>query len=128
MLETKRCATCREYKPLSEFHRAGKRGRHGYCKLCYNARPRKRVRPESRTEQNFQARYGITVQERDAMLDQQGGICPICEESPARPVIDHCHETGAVRGILCHGCNIKLAAVENRTFLSSALAYLGRSE
>lgn len=124
MCSGKRCATCGETKPLTEFHKAGKRGHHGYCKPCYNARPKKRIRPKHRTDQQLRARYGITLEQRDEMLAAQGGICPICRQAPKRPVVDHCHDTGAVRGVLCHGCNIKLHGIENKAFLAAALAYL----
>ena len=60
------------------------------------------------------------------MIAGQGGVCALCGEEPQRPVVDHNHETGAVRGVICQRCNIKLPAVEDATFLASALAYLGR--
>lgn len=49
-----------------------------------------------------------------------------CGCEPRRPVVDHDHETGIVRGIICHACNIKLPAVEDAGFLAAALRYLGR--
>lgn len=59
------------------------------------------------------------------MLDQQNNRCAICEEPlPKRFHIDHSHTTGKVRGILCHGCNLKLPIVEQPKLLASALAYL----
>lgn len=122
---TKTCAKCKVEKPVAEFHKQGARGRHSYCKPCFNGRPRKRTPSPNKRGHNFKARYGITTLEADAMLASQGGVCAICGEEPKRPVVDHDHATGAVRGILCHGCNIKLPAVENPKFLRSALEYLG---
>jgi hypothetical protein len=122
---TKVCTTCKTEKPLSEFHRMGKRGHHCYCKPCLKARPRRRKKYD-RTEGNLRRRYGLTVNERDKMLLNQRG-CAICGEDPKRPVVDHCHVSGAVRGVLCHPCNIKLHAVEDEKFRAAAMAYLARS-
>src|SRR5690606_15160634 len=113
----------------SVFHRAGKRERHSWCKECYNARARqirnRKITPEQRAAHNLWRRYRLRPEQAEAMLREQGGVCAICSTPPERPVVDHCHTTRTVRGILCHGCNLKLAAVENQTFLRSALSYLG---
>lgn len=55
--------------------------------------------------------FGITAEEYAAQLEKQGGGCAICNRRGAdrrlhRLHIDHCHQTGAVRGLLCSGCNI----------------------
>lgn len=43
---------------------------------------------------------------RDELLDQQGGLCAICSKKPVIACLDHNHKTGAIRGVLCSGCNI----------------------
>ena len=53
-------------------------------------------------------RYGITIEERDQMISDQGGRCALCErlfEGTNRPNVDHDHETNRIRGILCFSCN-----------------------
>lgn len=133
-IETKTCAKCRETKQLVDFHRqpSGPKGRHSYCKSCANALQRgvrKRTdTTERRRERLLGQRYGLTVAQRDHMLSEQGGLCAICKLPPAKPVVDHCHDSGAVRGILCHGCNLKLAGIDKPEFLAAALAYLGRGK
>jgi hypothetical protein len=52
------------------------------------------------------------------MLRQQGGRCAVCDAEISlgfrsySGVIDHCHKTGKVRGILCWGCNVRLGKLE----------------
>lgn len=74
---------------------------------------------------NLSARYGITPEQWDEMLTKQGGACVICREPPKRPVVDHDHKTGKVRGILCHRCNVILHGIENHDYRSRAMRYLG---
>jgi hypothetical protein len=53
---------------------------------------------------HLRRRYGITAEDADAMLEEQGGFCAVCRTEPALHV-DHDHATGAVRALLCLGCN-----------------------
>lgn len=71
-------------------------------------------------------RYRISKPQFNAMLRQQGNCCKVCSKSftSTKPVIDHCHQTNRVRGILCHTCNIALGYIENADRLKKALAYL----
>ncbi|MCA8263300.1 endonuclease VII domain-containing protein [Burkholderia multivorans] len=69
-------------------------------------------------------RYGMTPAQYDDLLKKQNGCCALCGGLMERPVIDHCHQTGKVRGILCHPCNIKLPAVEDMGWVMLAWAYL----
>lgn len=54
-------------------------------------------------------KYHLTQAGYDALLKSQNGLCAICEKKPARFHIDHDHKTGAVRGLLCPGCNLGIA-------------------
>jgi hypothetical protein len=101
------CPDCGEVLPLSAYGRnaASKSGRTSYCKPCHNARGRraKELVGGERTY-HLRRRYGITGEEADAMLAEQGGLCAICKVAPAAHV-DHDHATGAVRALLCFNCN-----------------------
>lgn len=81
-----------------------------------------------RRERNLMARYGITPQQWDEMMEKQRGLCALCGGEMKRPVVDHCHQTGRVRGILCHPCNIKLPAAEDMGWLMLAWGYLEEGE
>lgn len=129
---TMACAKCGVTKPETDFHKQGRRGRHSWCRDCFNAYARetrnRKVSPQQRERNNLWTRYRLRPEDLAQMLAAQHGLCGICRQPPRRPVVDHDHETGAVRGILCHHCNIRLPTVEDSAFVASALRYLGRGE
>ncbi|AOR76515.1 endonuclease domain-containing protein [Novosphingobium resinovorum] len=58
------------------------------------------------------------------MTERQGNKCKICRVELTKFHIDHCHKTNKVRGLLCHRCNIRLAALDDAEWHASALQYL----
>lgn len=70
-----------------------------------------RARRQSR---HLKAKYGLTEDEYELMLEAQGGVCAICHRpervrrGPGEPrlSVDHDHITGMVRGLLCQSCNV----------------------
>jgi hypothetical protein len=72
--------------------------------------------------------YGITFEQFSALLVMQAGCCAICETpmmNNREPHVDHCHRTGAVRGLLCFACNLMIAnAKESRERLLKGIEYL----
>ena len=59
------------------------------------------------------------------MWDEQDGFCPICEESPDELVVDHCHDTGEVRGLLCRKCNAAIGQMhDDPEIVRNAVKYL----
>ena len=104
---SKWCPDCEQVLDLSAFGRnAGNRcGVNSYCKPCHNARTR-RSKDAVGGERTYhlRRRYGITAEEADVMLADQGGLCGLCRAAPAAHV-DHDHATGAVRDLLCFNCN-----------------------
>lgn len=75
-----------------------------------NRRSRKlydEMHPQKKRDIRLRSKYGITVERYDEMIEAQGGVCAICHRG-ARLVVDHNHDTGEVRGLLCHGCNSAL--------------------
>lgn len=60
-------------------------------------------------------RYGISLEDYNQLLIKQNNKCKLCKEGPIhKPVVDHNHLTGAVRGIVCQGCNIIIGFFEVR--------------
>lgn len=73
--------------------------------------------------------YGVTPEQYAALLEQQDNRCAICRtDTPGGKGgwhVDHDHDTKAVRGLLCHNCNLMLGhAQDNADTLRAALAYL----
>lgn len=127
----KRCPTCAEWKPLTEFYknRSMPDGLNQYCKPCWKEymRPReiKRVRADPRRP-SYQ-KFGLTRAEFEAMVEAHDGACAICKGNRAKRAlhIDHDHETGRIRGLLCGKCNLGLGhARDSVERLRRAIVYL----
>lgn len=86
---------------------------------------------------NLYLRYKIRYTERNKLLEDQNNCCKICynpisfsgligsKVSNTEAVIDHCHYTNNIRGILCGSCNVLLGkAYDNTNILQSAINYL----
>ena len=74
-------------------------------------------------------KYGITMDEFDAMLEEQNGCCMICGRHNTtqdnRFCVDHCHKSGKVRGLLCYPCNSGLGHFKDDIdMMFKAIAYL----
>lgn len=105
----------------------------GYCRSCLATAKRElRQRPGQREKiatwqraAHLRHAYSLTVEEYDALLASQGGVCAMCGKPPAknRLAVDHDHETGRIRGLLCRGCNGALGWVDARG-IAAIRAYL----
>jgi hypothetical protein len=124
---------CRVMLPLNAFspHKAGKLGRHPACKPCRNAKHAATYTPEQRRGWRLKLRYGITLDQYDAILERQGGHCALCAYTPGPGAlalsVDHCHATGHVRGLLCSHCNRAIGRLgDSEAAIQRVLAYLSR--
>jgi hypothetical protein len=72
--------------------------------------------------------YGITKEAYMEKVKEQKHACAICKKSNGKALaVDHCHETGIVRGLLCDPCNTALGLLkESPESMQSALAYLAK--
>jgi hypothetical protein len=76
---------------------------------------------------DMRQKYGITVEQFAEMHERQGGLCECCRNAPATD-IDHDHDTGRVRALLCGPCNRGLGQFgDNPERLLLAAAYLHRT-
>ncbi|MCS5736715.1 endonuclease VII domain-containing protein [Herbiconiux daphne] len=88
----------------------------------------------SRKNQQLKTLYGITIDEYEEMSERQNHVCAICKCSetaitrwgtPRSLAVDHCHQSGKVRGLLCHNCNIVIGqSKDNIETLKNAITYL----
>ena len=103
-----RCNRCRRDLPLEDFPRNknGPSGRHWNCKPCHNEQTRESRKRLHGSSRNYltKHRYGIDETAAGELLNEQGGLCPICQSAWAVH-IDHDHLSGRVRGIVCFTCN-----------------------
>jgi hypothetical protein len=68
--------------------------------------------------------YGLTLDQLESLKEAQGNCCALCRKE-SKLVIDHCHVTGEVRGLLCHHCNTGLGALgDSIGGLQRAIIYL----
>lgn len=118
------CARCGKDKPGAAL--SVKKGTLGapvceYCRML-----EKRKISERNYASHIKSTYGLTLDQYDRMLDNQNGVCAICgqPEIMRRLAVDHDHETGKVRGLLCTQCNFKLGILEDEDFVSRATEYL----
>lgn len=110
----------------------------GERKVAYHASYNRRHYQQNR-ERWIQSRYGIGQEEYHALYLAQGGGCAICGKAAGEPTrrggaqtkalaVDHCHETGIVRGLLCTDCNVGIGLFgDSPARLELAAAYLTRT-
>lgn len=90
---------------------------------------------KKRAHRRLLERYGLSEAEYDAMLTRQGSVCAACQRPETRPVrkdgsirrlsVDHCHDSGKVRGLLCYGCNSALGFLDDKAeYVEKLLRYI----
>lgn len=109
-----------------EYAKAKAEGRRGVDKMTAEQRSVMYRRHD------LKRKYGVTPEWYDAQLEKQEGKCAICSRTEVdkkgrKLAVDHNHETGQVRGLLCARCNFSIAAFEyDPDFGTKALNYLAR--
>lgn len=152
----RKCSQCGKLKPLSEFHRHKERkcGLKCHCKDCEKLRSRRkylkdpgynvrrleaRFTPEERRKYArgfvLKRQYGMTYAQFEELFVKQHGKCSLChlpmvmngKRGENTAVVDHCHQTGRVRGLLHRDCNRFLGRIErNLDLVVAAQRYLKR--
>jgi hypothetical protein len=140
----KRCSRCGKSKPLADFplrfHRYyGRKCRSARCTECERAEAKSwknknldRVR-ECRRRISRKSKFGMTNVQYRKMIESQNGLCAICgnPETTTRGrrlkelSVDHNHETGTVRELLCAACNTGIGLLKDSPeLLRKAAVYL----
>lgn len=81
----------------------------------------------SARDEKLKRDFGISEADYLEMLDKQGGVCAICKrkETGKYLAVDHDHETGVIRGLLCQKCNTGLGLLSDTlSMLERAVKYL----
>lgn len=134
----KTCTGCGTTKPVDQFHTQSALvdGLNPKCKPCRKVVARRRYDAdterlrESQIWRTVKYKYGITRDQYEAKLADQGGGCAICKKPDlarghTKLCIDHNHETGEVRGLLCVTCNLAIGYMrDDLGLLESAADYL----
>lgn len=94
----KLCTRCKLHRDENEFYvkAANRTIRITHCKIC-------------EADKKLMKRYKISIEDYQRILESQNQRCKICDRTEIqvgrRLAVDHCHETGKVRGLLCSRCN-----------------------
>jgi hypothetical protein len=95
--------------------------------------------PNADANKHLKRKYGISLEEYNYMFELQKGLCGICGKKEStrrrkktqgdeRLAVDHCHETGVVRGLLCFKCNTAMGSLgDNEEMVMRVIFYLTNS-
>lgn len=111
------CSGCQDFVSLDDWftNKASKSGLSSYCKTCMRAKG---------AESYLRRKYGLSGEQLQQLRVDQDQRCAICRKGPPEH-IDHDHETGLVRGLLCFNCNAGLGQFKDRPdVLAAANLYL----
>ena len=121
----KMCYKCKENKDLDQFAKGkGKDGKHSWCRTCVsrNRNEAYRSNPETKRKDALWSRYRLRMEDYEALVLKQNGLCALCpnEIVDTVPHVDHDHSCcpgrttcgKCVRGLLCAYCNRALGAYE----------------
>ena len=108
-------------------------------KLLKSSAAWRKKNPDSDANKQLRRKYGITLEQYNTLFQLQNGLCGICGKSEStrrrkkthgneRLAVDHCHETGVVRGLLCFKCNTAIGSLgDNEEMVMRVIFYLTNS-
>ncbi len=126
------CTRCNESREDTDFRLKvkGQSARRSICKFCANKLRAKWAQKNPSKVQAWlrQYNYGITSDEYSKLWATQGGLCVVCgasESVSGRQLdVEHCHETGTIRGLACNGCNTGVGITDNPDLLVKKAMFL----
>jgi Recombination endonuclease VII len=79
-----------------------------------------------RSDLRLKRKYSLSREEWNKMLVSQNNKCLLCDcdFTKIKPCVDHNHQTGKIRGLLCRECNLSLGVIEDIVFMQRANLYL----
>ncbi len=157
--QIKICFTCGKPKALFDFYKSSywvsnkgnpvvKYAVHRNCKICERKQTTSKRTSPAKTRQPrpimsfedtqiakrnnlLKRKYGITLDRYNEFLERQNGGCAICGEPPTTQilVVDHCHKSGKIRGLLCHKHNSAIGFLnDSPELIKKANEYLGEAK
>lgn len=147
LVTSKTCFRCKGIKSTKDFPKdnSKKDSLSIYCSTCirsinkarrsdttYNAKRRAESPRYARQNRAWRLRtkYGISIEDFEQMFESQGKVCALCKSDKSDSnqfVMDHCHATGRIRGILCSYCNRALGMFKDSVdILNKAIVYLSK--
>lgn len=118
----------KEYNRKNRIYYANNRERK-----AYTSKKRKEEYPRDYRNRAYKLKYGIDIDTYDEMLKKQNESCAICKIHQSQLnyllVVDHCHTTNKIRGLLCRKCNVAIGSFkDNIEVIMSAIYYLEKSK
>lgn len=151
-LVRKTCSRCKRNKLLTDYTKdfKGRNGLSAQCKVCQKERRDKTFKERQNLwrryagknieklkrrdkEYNLKRKFGMTMEDYDKMLAAQKNGCAICGVEKSKNgkalAVDHCHQTGLIRGLLCNEHNTALGLFsENLEIMQKAIDYLKKND
>lgn len=130
------CHCCGEIKAERDMSKSNR----VLCKKCVTKKSKewgeahKSQWERQKRKRHLKKKYNLSIEDYDAMIEKQGGVCAICggslyDSRGYRPHVDHDHITGKVRGILCVHCNNAIGGwKDDKSKLIKAYNYLLNNE
>ena len=138
----KMCTTCKVVKPPEDFYdgyksknqrySTNKRYPHSRCKECDHVKNKAYIKinrakvTKQQMVRHREREYGVTEEQYNNMILSQNNLCAICSQPSTRTLnVDHDHETGKVRALLCINCNLGIGNFQDSlVYLQNAVDYL----
>jgi len=142
LVDSKTCSKCGITKSVDSFHFRNKKknDRQPICSVCKSAYSKQQYKHRCdidptyhklRMRQTYlKSTYGLTLEDYMIIHNNQSGVCAICGGVDSHQLlsVDHDHNTGLVRGLLCNSCNSMLGyARDNPDLLLLGAQYLERN-
>jgi len=130
---TRKCNSCNEVLLVSEFHikKDIKNNKHyrfnSPCKICAHVNRDVSYHKAYQRKRN----YNLTTEEYELKLIEQNHCCDICnihrDDYSKDFAVDHCHQTGKIRSLLCNNCNSGLGFFKDSlSIIQKAISYLDK--